>query len=245
MNIIKAIAHPNELTKDVKNDYYLLPQSKGTLQPADIVKRLEEKQIATKNVNGPAFVEQFMEECVSAVKEGYSVVTFLNHMHLSINGTITAEDLGHNIPADKVDVRMYFTQSADVRKILKEVSIHAEEQPAPSGPVIQAVYNPVTKEHDTLNTGAMVLVQGLRLAVRGDLVDEIGVFFANVESETVVRVPPAQMSPNSPTKLQFILPAAVSAGEWKISVVTQGTSNGTYTTKNSRRYDYPNTLTVI
>ncbi|MDR2928550.1 MAG: hypothetical protein LBV41_10215, partial [Cytophagaceae bacterium] len=34
----KVIAYPNELTKDVSNDYYLLPQSAGTLYEDDIIR---------------------------------------------------------------------------------------------------------------------------------------------------------------------------------------------------------------
>jgi hypothetical protein len=77
MGIIKATAYPNELTKDAANDYYLLPQSAGTLYDDDIIRRLEAKEIATKNVNGKAFVELFHRECAMAVAEGYSVVTGL------------------------------------------------------------------------------------------------------------------------------------------------------------------------
>ncbi|MDR2424790.1 MAG: DUF4469 domain-containing protein [Prevotellaceae bacterium] len=245
MNILKTIAHPNELTKDIKDDYYLLVKPIGTLHTEDIIARLENKQIATKNVNGAAFLQIFQEECLSAIKEGYSVQTYLCRMYVGVNGTITAGDLGHNIPADRVDVRMYLTQSVDVRKALKQVALHAEEQPAATGPVIQEVFNPVNKKNNTLNIGAMALMQGLRLTVRGDAGDELGVFFTSVEGDITVRVPPEQITPNTPSKLQFILPAGVTAGQWKVSLSTQGSGNGTYVTKNVRCVEYPNTITVI
>jgi hypothetical protein len=79
MSTIKAIAHLNELTRDVTNDCYLRPDILGTLYEDDIILRLEKKEIATKNVNGKAFVQLFLRECALAVSEGYNVVTGLFH----------------------------------------------------------------------------------------------------------------------------------------------------------------------
>ena len=62
MATINAIAHLNELTKDVKNDYYLTPQVTGTLSVADIIERLRKREIATKNVDGAAFVQTFLDD---------------------------------------------------------------------------------------------------------------------------------------------------------------------------------------
>lgn len=43
MPTIKAFAHLNELTKDVTNDYYLIPEIRATLYTEDIIKRLSAK----------------------------------------------------------------------------------------------------------------------------------------------------------------------------------------------------------
>jgi hypothetical protein len=111
--------------------------------------------------------------------------------------------------------------------------------------VIQAVTNPVTGVPDTLNAGAMALLQGMRLAVRGteEKADEIGVYFTSADG-TEVRIPAGQLSPNLPKKLQFVLPAGVTAGEWRVKVATQSTQNAGKFTKDVREYEYPNTVTV-
>jgi hypothetical protein len=57
VNTIKTIAHLNELTKDVKNDCSLRPNTLGTLYEDDIILPLGEKKIATKNVNEEAFMQ--------------------------------------------------------------------------------------------------------------------------------------------------------------------------------------------
>lgn len=95
MATIKAFAHLNELTKDVTNDYYLTPEVRGTLYTDDIIKRIANKEIATKNVNGAAFIEIFLKECIQAVTEGFNVVTLLFRASISIQGVVYSHDLGH------------------------------------------------------------------------------------------------------------------------------------------------------
>ena len=245
MSFIKATAHHLEMTTEVKNDYYLLPQSIGTLTAPDIFRRMENKQIATQNVNGPAFVSLFHSECIQAACEGHNVKTGLCNIRIGIHGMVHAQDLGHTIPADQVDVRLSMLQSLEARNAIRRVTIHVAEQPAPVGPVIQTVWNPVRKEPDTLNVGAMVLIQGLRIAVRGELTDEIGVYFTRADGGVTVRIPAEELSPNTPTKLQFVLPAAVTPGEWTVAVATQGTSTTTKQLEHVRRNEYTHIITVL
>ncbi len=240
---IKATAHPNELTKEVKNDYYVRPNTQGTLYPADIIRRMENRQIATLNVNGAAFVQEFFGECIAAVGEGYNVVTDLFRASVGIEGSILSHRLGHNIPADELSVRMNLTQGTAARAAISQLTVSVAEQPAPTGPVIQSVMNPTRMEHDSLNVGQMVLIQGMRLAVKGDRADEIGVYFTKAGSAESIRITAAELSPNSPTKLQFVLPPDITAGEWRLRVLTQGGSGSKFT-KEARMAEYPNIVSV-
>jgi uncharacterized membrane protein len=245
MGVIKAIAYPNELTRDVNNDYYLLPQSAGTLNHDDIIRRLEAKEIATKNVNGKAFVQLFLRECAIAVAEGYSVITGMFRASVSIKGVVYTEQLGHNVAADRVNVRVNLSAGAYAREeISVNTTVQIAEQTAPTGPMIQKVTNPVAGEIDTLTPGAMVLLQGMRLAVRGDREDEIGVFFTSVTSGDTVRIPAANISPNTPSKLQFVLPQTVTAGEWRVAVATQSTNTSSTFSREVRRFEYPQIVRV-
>jgi hypothetical protein len=245
MVVIKATAHLNELTKDVKNDYYLQPQVKGTLYEDDIIRRLEAKEIATKNVNGKAFVQQFLAECLLALGENYNVVTSLFQASLSVKGAVYTQNLGRNIPAGELNVGVRLLQGASARNVLRDAVVQVAEQAAPAGPVIQSVTNPTANLTDTLNTSAMALVQGLRLAVKGDREDEIGVFFTPAAGGETIRIPASQLSPNTAGKLQFALPAAVTAGEWTVAVATQTTGAAGVFTKEVRTFEYPNVVTVL
>jgi hypothetical protein len=174
-------------------------------------------------------------------------VTDLFHATIGFNGVVYAKDLGHNVPAGQVNTRMNFVQGEYAREALKDLTIRVAEQPAPTGPVIQSVTNPVVGTPDTLNTISMVLLQGMRLAVRGTVekTDEIGVYFTRVDGTAAVRIPADKISPNMPKKLQFVLPADVYPGEWRVRVATQFTSNVSQFTKDVREYEYPNIVTVL
>jgi hypothetical protein len=141
MNIIKAVAHLNELTQNVTHDYCLQHQSAGTLYTVDLVHRLEQKQIATNNVNGAAFLQQF--------------------------------------------------------------------------------------------------------AVCGDKQEKIGVWFNDPDSGLTIRMPTQNISLNTPSKLQFVLPPEVVPGTWKISVATQAQNKSTTILNNVRIYEYPNSVEVL
>jgi hypothetical protein len=142
---------------------------------------------------------------------------------------------------------MNFVQGEYAREALKDLTVSVAEQPAPTGPVIQAVTNPVAGTPDTLNPGAMALLQGMRLTVRGteEKADETGVFFTSADGAAKVHIPAGQLSPNLPGKLQFVLPAEVTAGEWRVKVATQSLSKARTYTKDVREYEYPNIITVV
>ena len=241
---IRATAYPNEMTKDVKNDNYLLPIVRGTLYDDDIIVRLEKKDIATKNVNGKAFVNLFLQECILAVSEGFNVITIMFQASLSIKGVIFNEDLGRTIPADRVNVSMRLVQGVESRKAISDSTVYITEQLAPTGPVIQSVTNPVESKHDMLNTGAMALIRGLRLTVAGEPTDEVGVIFTPASGGTPVIVPQSHLSPNTPSRLQFVLPAEVTAGEWTVAVASRSTGATGKFTKEVRRNEYMSIVTV-
>jgi hypothetical protein len=247
MTAMKATAHVNELTKEETDNFYLIPNLSDTYHTDDILNRLKKKEIATENVNGKAFVEVFLRECAAAVSEGHNVVTGLFHATIGINGTVYAKDLGHHVPAGQIDTHMNFVQGEYAREALKDLTISVAEQPAPTGPVIQSVTNPITGLPDTLNAGAMALLQGMRLAVRGTAAKagEIGVYFTAADGSVEVRIPANHISPNMPKKLQFVLPAGVTPGKWRVKVATQFTQSINKFTKDVRGYEYPNIITVL
>lgn len=226
MAIIKAIAHLNELTKDVDNDYYLTPEVKGSLTLEDIVARLKAREVATQNVNGLAFTQLVLDEIAKLVAEGYNVNTSLFRASLSLKGSVLAEELGHPIAASRLNIAMNFAQGDAAREAIRGISVEVFEQSAATGPVIQSITDPTEGSNGHLNPGCMVLIQGKRLAIKGDD-PSCGVLFTyEINPEKTVFIPASKIYPNTPSKLQFALPEEVVEGPWKVKVTTQFAASG-------------------
>lgn len=245
MATINAIAHLNELTKDVTDDYYLTAEVRETLDVAAVIKRLSDRQIATKNVDGPAFVQTFLDECATASAEGNNIVNSFFRSSIGIQGVIYAKELGHNIPAERLKVSVNLTQGEGAKKAVLGAVVHAYEQAGATGPVIQSITDPTENKADHLSAGCMVLIQGMRLSLKGENAT-VGIRF-NKESEPTgagIFIAAAKVSPNTPTKLQFVLPAGVTDGKWLVTVTTQASSNSGVLMKEPRSYQYAKVITV-
>ena len=241
--ILHAVAHLNELTKDKTNDYFLLPDVAGTLSLDDIIKRLERREIAIHNTNGETFVNLVFDEIAQATLEGYNVVTNLFHTTVGLRGTVLSQDLGHNLSSDRIHLFTRFTQGVKIQELIKNATVHVFEQPAPTGPVIQAVYNPRTPDQPNILRGAeMAVVEGLRIAVRGDKTDEIGLYFDR--DDLHFRIAPETISPNTPSRLQFVCPQ-VDTGSYTLTIKTQATTNSSVFTKEVRSYAYPYPVSLV
>lgn len=257
MTVIKAFAHANLLTKDVTNDHYLTPEVRGTLYTEDIINRLAAKEIATKNVNGASFVSLFLNECILALLEGYNVVTDLFQASLGIQGTVYDYDLGHPISADRLNILINLVQGAKAREAVRTLTVEVHKEASSGSPVLQSVMNPTKQVANTLNTGSMVLIQGLNIALRGED-SAVGIKFSRIgnapgedrpeiESEPVneIVIPSSDVYPNTSTKLQFTLPADITTGQWKVSIATQSGSSNKHLTKDVRIHEYPHIITIV
>lgn len=244
MATINAIAHLNQLTTDVTNDYYLTVQSRGSLNPHGVIERMRQHELPTKNVDGEAFLDNFFDECILALQEGYNINTPLFNAGIGLEGGVLASDLGHTVGPDKVKAYLQLTQSATARKALEESSVYIFQQSAATLPTIQSVMDPTEGKANHLNPGAMVLIQGLRIAVKGDD-PSIGVTFTKSgSSSTTVKVGVEKIFPNTPTKLQFILPEEVTEGDWEVSITTQASASGGTLLKEARTGVFENLVRV-
>ena len=244
MGQINAIAHFNELTKEVTNDLYLTPQVNGTYDPDAIIERMKKKEIATKNVDGKAFLTNFFTECCDIAAEGGNIVTPFFRSSLGIQGVVFTEDLGHNIPAERLNVSLNLTAGEQARKAIAGSTVYIFEQAGATGPSIQTVMDPTEKVADHLNPGSMVLIRGMRLSLKGDY-PSVGIRYVSADDASKqVAIAPAKVYPNTPTNLQFNLPAEVTEGNWLVSVTTQASGSSTVLLKTPRTHQFSNIIKV-
>lgn len=114
MATINAVAHPNELTKDVKNDFYLTPQVTTSLTLRDIIERLRKREIVTRNVDGIAFVQTFLDECAASSAEGNNIVTSFLRSSIGIQGEGDRPSVENAIIYPNTPSKLQFTLPAEV-----------------------------------------------------------------------------------------------------------------------------------
>ncbi len=91
--------------------------------------------------------------------------------------------------------------------------------------------------------GEMAVLTGNGLKLVGDD-PSVGITLTSVsDPDTSFFIPPVKVSPNTPKKLQFSLPAGVTEGEWTVQVTTQYSSGSTLT-KEPRTFTLPHPIVV-
>jgi hypothetical protein len=194
--------------------------------------------IPYENVNGFEFHDAFMKK----VMEGYCMQGDWIHAAIGLSGTVPPERLGHNAHAGEVKIHVNFNLGKHSRELVEHLQVAIHEHISSSAPVIQSVMNPTEGVPDTLNVGDMVVINGLNVVIVGDKPDEIGVFFTPATGGASVYIPAGKFAPNSANHVQFVLPAAVTAGEWTVRLATQALGgNKSHIIKDARSstYDVP------
>jgi len=244
MSIFYADGQDNALTNDNPNDMFLRHKPLGNLDEAALLRRMEARNLSVVNVSGPTFVVQFFEEAALALDEGYNVSTALFRMSVSIRGSVDKKSLGRTISSDKVSVEANFESGRLLDGLSKNKQISIAKNLASGGPMVQVVSEPVSGTVDQLEIGGMVLVEGINIAIKGERDSENGVFFTSEADDTVVHISAGRIYPNYPSRLQFILPAAVTAGQWRVSVATQAGANSKKLMPEPRTGYYGRVVTV-
>ena len=162
------------------------------------------------------------------------------------SGVIMADEL--SLPVDREKVRVYasFRQGTAVAEALAQAKLQLFLQPAATGPYIagmtSAYYNEqagadgaVTRVPVPMEAGGMAVITGNGLKVVGTD-PTVGVTLTKADdADTSFFIPASRISPNTPKKLQFILPAGITEGAWRVSVTTQYTT-GNKTTREPRTF---------
>ena len=222
-------AYPNELTPDVADDYTVRVNTQSTPLTQDDIARSVADRLGEEPSKVQSIIQVFTEEVAAAVASGYCVSTDAFYAQPMASGVVMEEELSGPVDRDKVKVYV---------------------QPAATGPYIAGMvsaYNSVGSDgvltRVPMEGGQMAVVTGSGLKVVGSD-PSVGVRLTSVsEPSTTFLIPASQISPNTPKKLQFVLPAGVTEGEWTVEVTTQFATGG-HTTKTPRTFKLERPITI-
>lgn len=238
-------AYPNEMTQDVDDDYIVRVNTQSTPLTQDDIAASVAARLGEEESKVQSIVKVFMEELSAAVASGYCVSTDACHVQPMASGVVMEHEL--SLPVDRERIRVYasFRQGSAMKEAMAKTKLQLFLQPAATGPYIAGMTSASMEETEQngavtrvplpMEPGTMAVITGNGLKVVGTD-PSVGITLTKAdEPGTSFFIPARQISPNTPKKLQFVLPAGVTEGEWTVKVTTQY-SGGSQFTKTPRTF---------
>jgi hypothetical protein len=233
-------AYPNELTPDVPDDYLLRVDTQD--EPLDL-KQIAQTVAARSGKYEATEIESLLQLSLEVIAEvvstGHTVNTPLFHVRPVATGTVMEAELSRPVDLTKVNVYMGFTQGTLAQQYMDNVHLVLDIQPALTGPYIAGIESTDAPDPETGTRAPMKAGRMALLSVRnGKLLGEgAGITFTSVATPSKsFFVPAGEVSPNTATKLQCILPSDMKDGEWRVKISTNATT-GSSQSKTLRSFE--------
>lgn len=243
-------AYLNELTTDIDNDYTVKVQTKTqSLTDEDIAQDMA--LLSGKYTQSEIFHLLDLQAQVvgRAAANGYNVATKTFYMQPMASGVIMEDELSLPVDREKVKVYANFRAGTTVKEAMQKTKLSLFTQPAVTGPYIAgmvsaAPVDSVTQTRAPMEASEMAVITGEGLKVVGTDAS-VGVTLTSAtDTSKSFFIPAAKLNPNTPKKLQFVLPAGVTEGQWKVKVTTQYMGSGKSFTKEPRSFELKHPVTV-
>lgn len=252
---MNLMAYPNTFPDTAKGDYtFKVKTQSRSLTLEDIAAKVAQRIGKYTARELEMITEEMMDGICDAVSSGYIVKTPLCLIQPAASGIVYKNELATQVDPDKVSVYANYSQGPAMRAAMGNVLTRSFIQPAVTGPFIADFVStafrtdePTTRAPLTPGKMAVITGHGIKLVDAGNVVgspQKVGITLTSVATPSKkVFIAPADVSPNEPTRLQFVLPAEATDGDWNVEVTTQYASGGT-TTKNLRTFKLPNVVTI-
>lgn len=234
-------AYPNDLTPDVDSDYVVKVDTQTTALNIDDLADMAAARLRCEETTARGVAQVLMEEMARAVASGFCVSTPLFYVQPMASGVVMEEELSKPVDRERVKVYGSFRQGPLLAEAMAKAHLRLFLQPASTGPyiagMVSAMQPTATRAAAVpMQAGEMVVITGDKLKIMGED-PSVGITLTSVgESSKSYQIPAAKISPNTPKKLQFVLPADITEGEWLVKVTTQYSTNK-YLTKEPRSFE--------
>lgn len=153
---------------------------------------------------------------------GSSVEFGMGYYGLGVNGVFISDNAQWDTSKHNLAVRV--TPSAELRKAVKATSVKVRGM-ASSGAYINTVTDVASgEENSRLTPGGAVNLTGSKIKITGDA-PGTGIFLTNQETGETTEVASNFIPINEPSKITFVVPAGLPAGDYKLGITTQFTSS--------------------
>jgi hypothetical protein len=134
------------------------------------------------------------------------------------------------------------TPTAELRNDVRSATVNLRGD-APVGTAISKVIDVVTGElNSVLTPGGAVNIIGSKIKIAGDN-EQVGISLINQANQEVTPIPSSSIANNEPSKITFVMPADLPAGDYVLRIVTQF-STANMLLKEPRIYNFDYILAV-
>jgi hypothetical protein len=190
------------------------------------------------------FHDALMRKIYESVLAGYAADDGWARWSVGLSGTVPAERLGHYAREGEVKTGININPSGEGQKMMTGARVFVHEEAASGAPALRAVEDALSGAADTLYTGRMAELRGARLTIAGPDAAAVGVFFTPEGGGQAVHIPGADCKPNEPSLVRFVVPTAVTAGQYRVSLATRWTKHKNKFTDEARTSVYGRVVTV-
>jgi hypothetical protein len=169
-----------------------------------------------------AAYEILKEVALEEVCNAKQVEFGLSHYGLKVNGVFIGDhpawkDGEHNLILSAI-------ATAEARETVKSIAVEVIGMAA-SGTYINKLVDVVSGETDAVITaGGGVNLTGVKIKIAGDA-PNVGLHLNEINTGAMFDIPPTSIPVNEPSRVTFIVPANLPTGDYRLSLVTQFTSN--------------------
>ena len=238
-NELDLKAYLNELPPDIDTDYTVKVNTKEqTLTDDDIA---ADVALLSGKYNKSEIRHLQAQAVAAAVASGYNIATQLCYVQPMASGVIMEEELSAPVDREKVKVYASLRPGTALKQAMEQTKLTLFMQPAATGPHIAGMVSAEYADADAttrapMGASGMAVITGNGLKLVGKDAS-VGITLTSVASPSKsFFIPASRVSPNTPKKLQFVLPAGITEGQWTVKVTTQF-STSTYHTKEPRTFE--------
>jgi hypothetical protein len=209
--------------------------SAGSLKVDDLIAIAITRRSDINAATMKAVYEILREVALEEVCNAKHVEFGLSYNQLGCNGTFIGDRPSWD--HEKNSLALLAVATAETREAIRRIEVEVLGM-ASSGLYVNSLTDVVSGEVNTrITQGGSVNLTGTKIRIIGNL-PGVGLHLTEINTGTVMTVPMTSIPVNDPSKITFVVPPNMPAGDYKLSITTQFAPSGLLKEPRTYVFDY-------